>query len=98
MWHQTSEHLAHGKSSVIMHEISVGNKGMRNTWHGDFHVSRWIKKCVLHLDQKEFGGGRMKKGREKIERRERKRRGKDVQLLLVSSVQTARGSTGQEVS
>ena len=36
----------------------------------------------LHLDQKEFGGGRMRKGREKIERKERKEkekgRGKEV--------------------
>ena len=47
---------------------------MRNTCHGDCHVSRWIKKGVLHLDQKEFGGGRRRKMREKIERRERKER------------------------
>ena len=39
-------------------------------------MSSWIKKGVLHLDQKDFGG------REKIERRERKEkekgRGKEV--------------------
>ena len=28
MWHKTSEHLAHGNPSVIMHEMSEGNK-----WH-----------------------------------------------------------------
>ena len=28
MWHQTNEHLAHGKQSVIMHEISGGIR-----WH-----------------------------------------------------------------
>ena len=53
-----------------------------------------MKKGVLHLDQKEFGGGRMRKGRENIERRERKEkekgRGKEVQHLLVSSVQTSK--------
>ena len=43
---------------------------MRNTWHGDCHVSRWIKKGVLHLDQKEFSG---RKDRKKIKKRERKR-------------------------
>ena len=51
-------------------------------------MSRWIKKGVLHLDQKEFGG------REKIERRERKEkengRGNEVQHLLVSSVRTSK--------
>ena len=52
---------------------------MRNTWHGDCHVSRWIKKGVLHLDQKEFGGGRMRKRREKIERIERKEKEKGVE-------------------
>ena len=63
---------------------------MRNTWHGDCHVSSWIKKCVLHLDKKEFDGGRRREKREKIERRERKEKekgiGKEVQHLLVSSV------------
>ena len=28
MWHQTNEHLAHGKLSVIMHEISRGISSM----------------------------------------------------------------------
>ena len=45
----------------IMHELSGGKIGMRNTWHDDFHVSRWIKQGFLHLDQKEFGGGRKNK-------------------------------------
>ena len=40
MWHQKNEHLAHGKPSVIMHEISGGISSMGNTWQGDFHVSR----------------------------------------------------------
>ena len=82
----------------IMHELSGGKIGMRNTWHGDCHVSSWIKKGVLHLDEKEFRGGRMKKGREKIERRERrekeKGRGKKVQHLLVSSVRTSKRFDG----
>ena len=30
----------------IMHELSGGEIGMRNTWHGDCHVLRWIKKGV----------------------------------------------------
>ena len=40
MWHQTNEYLAHGRPSVIMHEISGKISSMRNTWHGDCHVSR----------------------------------------------------------
>ena len=47
----------------------------------------------------------MRKGTENMEIRERKDKekerkmgGKEVQLLLVSSVQTVRGSTSQEVS
>ena len=39
-------------------------------WPGGCHVSSWIKKGVLHLDQKEFSG------RVKIERRERKEKEK----------------------
>ena len=70
---------------------------MRNTWHDDCHLSSWIKKGVLHVDQKEFGGGRRRKMREKIERRERKEkekgRGKEVQHLLVFSVRTSESST-----
>ena len=58
----------------------------------------WIKKSVLHLDQKEFGGGRMRKGREKIEIRERKEKEKgrqnEVQHLLVSSVRTSKRFDG----
>ena len=68
---------------------------MRNTWPGDCHVSRW--KGVLHLDQKEFGGGRMRKGREKIERREKEKekgRENEVQHLLVSSVRTSKRFDG----
>ena len=48
---------------------------------------------------------RNRKDRKKRKKRERKKKekerkmgGKEVQLLLVSSVRTARGSTGQEVS
>ena len=40
---------------------------------------------------------RKKIGRKEKEK-ERKRGGNEVQLLLVSSVRTVRGSTGQEVS
>ena len=61
-------------------------------------MSSWIKRGVLHLDQKEFGRGRMRKGREKIERRERKEkekgRGKEVQHLPVSSVRTSKRFDG----
>ena len=42
---------------LITHELNEGKSGMRNTWHGRFHVSRGIKKGALHLDQNEFGGG-----------------------------------------
>ena len=62
-----------------MHELSGGGGGvigMRNIWHGDCHVSSWIKKGVLHLDQKEFGGG---KDNKKGERKERKKE-KEVQF------------------
>ena len=82
----------------IMHELSRGKIGMRNTWHGDCHVSRWIKKGVLHLDQKEFDGGRRRKMRENVERKERKEKGKgrgnEVQHLLVSSVRTSKRFDG----
>ena len=61
---------------LIMDELSGGKIGMRNTWHGDFHVSRWIKKYVLRLDQKDFDGG---KDRKKGERKERKNE-KEVQF------------------
>ena len=63
-----------------------------------------IEKGVLHLDQNEFmgeNGKRNKKDRKKRKKRERKRKkggGKEVQLLLVSSVRTARGSKGREAS
>ena len=39
-----------------------------------------------------------KKKKEKEKGKERKMGGKEVQLLLVSSVQTTKGSMGQEVS
>ena len=65
MWHQTSEHLEHGKLSFIMHEMSGEISGMWNTWPSDCHVSSWIKKGVLHLDQKEFSGERMRKERKR---------------------------------
>ena len=61
-------------------------------------MSSWIKKGVLRLDQKEFGGGRIRKGKERIERRERKEKekgkGKEVQHLLVSSVRTIKRFNG----
>ena len=64
-----------------------------------------IEKGVLHLDQNEFGGGerREKEKRNKEDRTKRKKKkgkmgGKEVRLLLVSSVRTTRGSKGQEVS
>ena len=67
---------------------------MRNTWHGDCHVSRRIKKGVLHLDQKEFGRGRKekeeKREKEEKEKGKEKGRGKEVQHLLVSSVRTSK--------
>ena len=62
-----------------MHELSGGKIGMRNTWHGDCHVSRWIKKGVLRLDQKEFSGG---KDGKKCERKEKKKE-KKVQFFLL---------------
>ena len=62
----------------VMHEISGWRNGMRNTWHGDYHVSRCIKKGVLHLDQKEFGGGR-KKNEEKRWKEEKEKRKKKVE-------------------
>ena len=67
---------------LIMYELSGGKIGMRNTWHGDCHVSRWIKKGVLRLDQKEFG--KEKDRRKKIERR------KSSFFYWYSSVRTAR--------
>ena len=72
----------------IMHELSGGEIGMRNTWHGDFHVSSWTKKGVLHLDQKDFGGERMRKGREKIEKKENEE-GSPI-FYWYSNVRTAR--------
>ena len=60
----------------IMHELSGGKIGMRNILHGDCHMSSWIKKGVLHVDQKESVGGRRRKMRENIERRERKEKEK----------------------
>ena len=60
-------------SSHVVHELSGGKIGMRNTWHGDCHVSRWIKKGVLRLDQKKFGGGKDKKKR----RKKRRKKGKE---------------------
>ena len=72
---------------------------MRNTWPCDCHVSRW--KGVLHLDQKEFGGGRMRKGREKIERREKeKKNGEEMRSSIYWSpvFEQARSSTGQDAS
>ena len=53
------------------------------------------KKGVLHPDQNEFVGNKERR-KGKIYK-ERKIGGKEVQHLLVSSVRTARGSTGQEV-
>ena len=59
-----------------------------------------FKKGVLHLDQKEFDGGRMRKGREKIERRERKRERKggatstDLQCSNKQEVQRLRSELG----
>ena len=35
-------------------------------------MSRWIKKGVLHLDQKKFGGGKDRKGGERKERKKEK--------------------------
>ena len=61
-------------------------------------MSRWIKKGVLHLDQKKFDGGRKRKEREKIERKERKDKDKgrrnEVQHLLVSIVRTSKKFNG----
>ena len=93
MWHQTSEHLEHEKPSV-MHEISGWRNGMRNTWHGDYHVSRCIKKGVLHLDQKEFSGGRNKNEEKRWKEEKEKGRGREVQHLLVSSVRTSKRFDG----
>ena len=50
------------------------------------------KKGFLHPDQNEFVGKKEEKEKRK------KKGGKEVQHLLVSSVRTIRGSTGQEVS
>ena len=35
-------------------------------------MSSWIKKGVLHLDQKEFGGGKDRNGGERNERKKEK--------------------------
>ena len=49
-WNEDKYHVAPNKWTLgtckakchilIMHELSGGKIGMRNTWHGDFHVSR----------------------------------------------------------
>ena len=51
---------------------------------------RWIKKGVLHLDQKEFGGGKDRKNGEREEMRS------NIYWSLV--FEQERGSMGQEVS
>ena len=50
----------------------------------------WIKKGVLHLDQKEFGGGKDRKNGEREEMRS------NIYWSLV--FEQARGLMGQEVS
>ena len=50
MWHEDTFHVALNKWTLgtwkakchilIMHKLSRGKDGMRNTWHGDYHVSR----------------------------------------------------------
>ena len=65
-------------------------------------MSRWIKKGVLHLDPKEFGGGirikmreKERKKRKKRERKEKEKlRGNEVQHLLISSVRTSKRFDG----
>ena len=80
-----------------MHELTGGKIGMRNTWHGDYHVSRWIKKGVLHLYQKEsVGEGRKRKRKDRKKKKEEgKKKAEEGRSSIYWSpvFEQARGST-----